>query len=79
MAYPKLDMPKRTHQPKKAKRRRVHGFMARMATRAGRAVLKAAETKDARKSLFHRWPGAIGLGWVQKFNRSLQTRAGVRQ
>jgi len=31
---------KRTFQPKKTKRRRVHGFLARMATHAGRLVLK---------------------------------------
>ncbi|MEI6690754.1 MAG: 50S ribosomal protein L34 [bacterium] len=33
-------MTKRTFQPKKMKRRRVHGFMARMATHTGRLVLK---------------------------------------
>jgi len=33
-------MPKRTYQPKKARRAKVHGFLGRMATSAGRKVLK---------------------------------------
>ncbi|MSR89662.1 50S ribosomal protein L34 [Patescibacteria group bacterium] len=31
---------KRTYQPKKRHRKRVHGFMKRMSTTAGRAILK---------------------------------------
>lgn len=33
-------MPKRTYQPKRRRRQRVHGFLARMATRGGQKVLK---------------------------------------
>jgi large subunit ribosomal protein L34 len=43
-------MPKRTWQPKKRRRMRVHGFMARMSTRGGRGVLKARRQKG-RKAL----------------------------
>ncbi len=38
-------MPKRTWQPKKRRRLRVHGFRNRMRTRTGRAVLKARRAK----------------------------------
>ncbi|MGB4967020.1 MAG: 50S ribosomal protein L34 [Candidatus Saccharimonadales bacterium] len=38
-------MPKRTYQPKKRHRSREHGFMKRMASRAGRLVLKRRRNK----------------------------------
>jgi len=38
-------VPKRTYQPKKRQRSREHGFMKRMASRAGRAVLKRRRIK----------------------------------
>jgi large subunit ribosomal protein L34 len=38
-------MPKRTYQPKKRRRLRVHGFRKRMRTRGGRKVLKSRRAK----------------------------------
>ncbi len=36
---------KRTYQPSKVRRRRTHGFRARLKTRSGRAVLQARRAK----------------------------------
>ena len=40
---------KRTFQPKKKKKKKEHGFMKRMKTRAGRNVLKARRAKGRAK------------------------------
>lgn len=47
--YNSKDMPKRTHQPHTRHRARTHGFRARVATKAGRAVIKRRRIKGRAK------------------------------
>jgi large subunit ribosomal protein L34 len=54
-------MPKRTWQPKKRRRLRVHGFRRRMLSRGGRAVIKARRAKGRHKL-------SVKLGHVKKVN-----------
>jgi large subunit ribosomal protein L34 len=54
-------MPKRTWQPKKRRRLRVHGFRRRMLSRGGRAVLRARRAKGRHQL-------SVKLGHVKKVN-----------
>jgi large subunit ribosomal protein L34 len=42
-------MPKRTYQPKRIPRRRVHGFLKRMSSAGGREVLRRRRRKGRKQ------------------------------